>query len=157
WSRLTLVGADGVSALDLGGPSLAADRSAEPAFFTALVGQKEPTVSDLIDKSGRPMVYIAVPVPLQRQIRYALVGGMEPAVLAGPLSADQLPAHRIGVVFDRGSNVLASSIDGQGVGSRVSPELIRMIGNRSQGSLANVSIDATDAYAGFYNSKLSGW
>lgn len=121
---------------------------------------REPMISRLFIGPifGRPAVAVGVPVACNSDAMCSLSVGMFADRFTRILQAQSLPAHWVGVIFDRGGAIVARTHDNaRFVGKAASEDLIKRIAASKEGAFERRTLDGVAAVTVFSRSAISGW
>lgn len=136
-------------------PSLAGRGLVEAAVAT-----RRPSISGLMSGlvSERPIVAVAIPVTLAREVRYVLVGTLRVEGLSGLLGPELVPQRWTAAVIDPTGRVLARSrAPERYVGSKATAGVRERMASDKSGVFLERTLEGEAVMVALPRSSLTGW
>ncbi|MDZ5460887.1 hybrid sensor histidine kinase/response regulator [Azohydromonas lata] len=140
------------------GQALPAQRS--PALAAPVFANGRPFLSDVFQGPAlkQPVVSVMVPVRVNGQVAYALGVAMLPQYFNTLLGAQRLPADWIvGMLDTQGTFFGRTHVPDRVVGSKASPDLLRLIAQSSEGASETLTVEGVQALTVHARSAMTGW
>lgn len=128
--------------------------------FRAAMARGETHVSNLIfgGENERPLLFVAVPVLRDGQVRYTLRSVMLPSALAGALNVERQAPRVMVSVLDRAGKIVVRHPDAQRfVGRSAAPDLSEAARTHVEGTQPSVLLDGVKVQAALSRASRSGW
>ena len=160
WSNVLLIAADGTRLFNLRVPEgQPITPGADWSAVQAAMRERRPQISDVVTTptSGRPAVYVAVPVLRDGTAPYALVATMEYDLWTDLLARD-LPPGWIAAIDDRNGVIFARSERPEAFAGKPASEAIRaQYGRAEEAVVRSRNREGLQIQGAFHTSELTGW
>jgi diguanylate cyclase (GGDEF)-like protein len=160
-SNVVLTGRDGRQVMNtLRPPGDALPMHGNPEQLREVFATGRPTVSDLYIGGvlGRPVVSVDVPIYVDGKVAYALSIGETPERFRAILNEQDLPAGWIGVVLDRGGNIVARTQQhDRFVGRRAADSLVQRVAQTPEGAIETTTLEGIPVISAYSRSPATGW
>ena len=161
WSTIGLIEADGKHVLNLARPfgdPLPDLRDRE--YFKRVMATGRPYVSDLLRGRTTATMDLGVAVPVVRDagIRYVLFAGMDPAIFADVLQAQNLPSQAVASVVGRDGLFIARSPGhARFAGGQPNSHYLARIRDAAGGIYRGPDVEGIERHTAFARVPITGW
>ncbi len=128
--------------------------------FRAALERGEPYVSNVITGAAaqRPVVFIAVPVTVEGQLRYTLCLVMLPSVFSEALRVQRFSPGVVVAVVDRTGTIAARHPNGERfIGDKAVPDIVLATASRGEGIQRSTTLEGDAVLAVHSRAERTGW